>query len=211
MGAQGAVSKNRTSLDPSVNIGCARLLSHTAYGAYPQVQAFQNSVAFVSAAFGGSGIQVNGTWFAPVNGAINENSVGAIKQMPGNENSVGAIKQMPSHENSVGDGHIPFMQGPVGSSFHHGPTRPIFSTAEHATTGQISGLGTEGFVTKSRVVECGHGHGKPKICDPQYLIRPSSSLAYYARMNRLGENLHSGEASMSATGAYNEANISGYT
>ena len=66
-GAQGAVSKNRTSLDPSVNIGCAKLLSYTAYGAYPQVQAFQNSAAFVSAAFGGSGIQVNGTRFAPVN------------------------------------------------------------------------------------------------------------------------------------------------
>ena len=66
-GAQGAVSKNRTSLDPSVNMSCAKLLSYTAYGAYPQVQAFQNSAAFVSAAFGGSGIQVTGTRFAPVN------------------------------------------------------------------------------------------------------------------------------------------------
>ena len=66
VGAHGTVAKNRTSLDPSVNIGCAKLLSHTAYGAYPQVQAFQNSVAFVSAAFGGSGFQVNGTWFAPI-------------------------------------------------------------------------------------------------------------------------------------------------
>ena len=66
-GAQGAVSKNRTSLDPSVNIGCAELLSYTAYGEYPRVKAFQNSAAFVSAAFGGSGIQFNGTRFAPVN------------------------------------------------------------------------------------------------------------------------------------------------
>ena len=63
---------------------------------------------------------------------------------------------------------------------------------------------------KSRVVKCGRGHGKPKICDPQYLIKPSSSRSYYARINRLGENLHSGEASMSAI-AYNEANISGST
>ena len=53
------------------------------------------------------------------------------------------------------------------------------------------------------------GH-KPEICDPQYLIRPSSSRAYYARMNRLDESLRCGEASMSAI-AYNEANISGST
>ena len=66
-GAQGAVSENRTSLDPSVNIGRAELLSYTAYGEYPRVKAFQNSAAFVSAAFGGSGIQFNGTRFAPVN------------------------------------------------------------------------------------------------------------------------------------------------
>ena len=65
-GAQGAVSKNCTSLDPSVNIGCAKFLSYKAYGAYPQVQAFQNSIAFVSAAFGGSGFQVNDTWFASI-------------------------------------------------------------------------------------------------------------------------------------------------
>ena len=53
------------------------------------------------------------------------------------------------------------------------------------------------------------GH-KPEICDPQYQIRPSSSRAYYARMNRLDESLRCGEASMSAI-AYNEANISGST
>eukprot|EP00617_Octactis_speculum_P007668 CAMPEP_0185794602 /NCGR_PEP_ID=MMETSP1174-20130828/160101_1 /TAXON_ID=35687 /ORGANISM="Dictyocha speculum, Strain CCMP1381" /LENGTH=446 /DNA_ID=CAMNT_0028489841 /DNA_START=377 /DNA_END=1717 /DNA_ORIENTATION=+ len=36
------------------------------------------------------------------------------------------------------------------------------------------------------------GH-KPEICDPQYQIRPSSSRAYYARMNRLDESLRCGE------------------
>ena len=147
------------------------------------------------------------------------------------------------------------------------------STAEQPATDQISGLGTDGFVTKVLTITEHLQHGalsiqdplqltvqssnsknrystsrgtknfkedcirfggkeyiairengdkrnqesrgfrghKPEICDPQYQIRPSSSRAYYARMNRLDENLHGGEASMSATIAYNEANISGST